>query len=201
MAKKRYSDHFRQVAVERLRGSGNIVRFGGPGRDRTDDLFHAISHLGLDRNDTVELPVILRGSVDAVRRIFPTPLTVPVRQGAKRSDTGRDGRVATQVATQSPLPQIVSRQGALSCPLWHSGDGGGISIPPHIFFYFSRHAARWRLDAAPVSVRVPVNERNRLWVLKKSRRLAGEWKQKRDKRTHKSLPCSAGSSFSEVCYS
>ena len=42
MAKKRYSDSFPQVAVERLRRSGNIVRVGGPGRDRTDDLFHAM---------------------------------------------------------------------------------------------------------------------------------------------------------------
>src|SRR6266403_2043996 len=46
---------------------------GGPGRDRTDDLFHAISHLGLERNDTVESRVILRGSVHT----GPTPIPFP----------------------------------------------------------------------------------------------------------------------------
>jgi hypothetical protein len=59
--------------------------------------------------------------------------------------------IATSPIHRQPIPAVPS------CPPWHPGDGGGISIPPHIFFYFLRHAARWRLDAAPVSVRVPVN--------------------------------------------
>lgn len=46
--------------------------FRGSGRDRTDDLF-AISHLGLERNDTGKPRVTPRGNVHAARRIFPAP--------------------------------------------------------------------------------------------------------------------------------
>jgi hypothetical protein len=35
-------------------GAASSSFYGGPGRDRTDDLSHAISHRGMEGNDTVE---------------------------------------------------------------------------------------------------------------------------------------------------
>ncbi len=84
----------------------------GPGRDRTDDLFHAISHLRLWRSDTDKARVIVRGSVHAGLPAVPCPSPVPERYHPTPSDTGRDGRVTTQVTTQIPRQPGAS----LSCP-------------------------------------------------------------------------------------
>ena len=50
---------------------------GGHGRDRTDDLFHAISHLGLEQSDTEKARVILRAVFMRVCPLFPAPHMYP----------------------------------------------------------------------------------------------------------------------------
>ena len=76
---------------------------GGPGRDRTDDLFHAISHLGLERSDTDKSRAMLRGSVHAGLLAGPCPALFTERHGTRSPETGRDGRVTTQLTTQTRL--------------------------------------------------------------------------------------------------
>ena len=74
---------------------------GGPGRDRTDDLFHAISKGELRRSDTERNRTTQNGSVHAGFKHVRCLLCVPERHCQKRPDTGRDGRVMTQTTTQS----------------------------------------------------------------------------------------------------
>jgi hypothetical protein len=61
------------------KGAASSSFYGGPGRGRTDDLFHAIFHLGLERSDTGKPRVILRGSAHAVLVAVPCPARVPER--------------------------------------------------------------------------------------------------------------------------
>jgi len=137
--------------------------FGWPGRDRTDDLFHAIaiSHLGLERNDTGKLRVTPRGQCPCGPTHLPCPSRVPERQGLTRLDPGRDTRVTTQTATQKPHDCLRAR--GPSCP---AGRGratrASLGLPAVIFFIvilasLNRSSrARFRVkhpEAAPASHR------------------------------------------------
>jgi len=65
----------------------NDSKDGGPGRDRTDDLFHGISLNELSRQGTEREPAIPKGSVHAGLTAFAIPHVIA-------SDNGKYG--ATQ---------------------------------------------------------------------------------------------------------
>jgi hypothetical protein len=77
-----------------------ISLFGGPGRDRTDDLFHAISLNAVYARDWEEHSAMLRGSVHAGLAVIHCLLPMPTRHHATGSRLDRDGSVMTQTTTR-----------------------------------------------------------------------------------------------------
>ena len=102
--------------------SDNLEMFGGPGRDRTDDLFHAISKGELRRRDTERKRTTRKGSVHAGFRHVRCLLCVTERHRQRHPDTVRDGWVTTQATTQTASEMV--------CPGPLAGCGLVVQTPP-----------------------------------------------------------------------
>jgi len=76
-------------------------RIGGAERDRTAGLLVANSGSEFRRSETEEYQVTQRGSAHAGFKHIRCLLCVTERHSEKSFDTGKDGRVTTQIETQS----------------------------------------------------------------------------------------------------